>query len=135
MAIEVVLAASVSLAWFLKETPDRAAYAAAVNALAAEGAVLHVPTQWGIEMGHVPLREQRRKVPKRAKLQQALDDLDRFDIRTHLELYTPRRDVELAQRYHLQGCDALYLEVARVFGRSARDSLRQGASRRAVHAR
>jgi hypothetical protein len=33
-----MLDASVSLAWFLKETPERAAYAAAVNALAAEGA-------------------------------------------------------------------------------------------------
>jgi len=29
MAIELVLDASVSLAWFLKETPERAAYAAA----------------------------------------------------------------------------------------------------------
>jgi len=32
MAIELVLDASVSLAWFLKETPERAAYADAVNA-------------------------------------------------------------------------------------------------------
>jgi hypothetical protein len=28
MAVELVLDASVSLAWFLKETPERAAYAA-----------------------------------------------------------------------------------------------------------
>jgi hypothetical protein len=34
MAIELVLDASVSLAWFLKETPDRAAYAAAVSGVA-----------------------------------------------------------------------------------------------------
>ena len=32
MAIELVLDASVSLAWFLKETPERAAYAATVSA-------------------------------------------------------------------------------------------------------
>ena len=51
MAIELVLDASVSLAWFLKETPDRAAYAAAVSSVAGDGAVLHVPVQWGIEMG------------------------------------------------------------------------------------
>lgn len=37
MAVELVLDASVSLAWFLKETAERAAYAAAVNAPAAEG--------------------------------------------------------------------------------------------------
>jgi hypothetical protein len=62
MTAELVLDASVSLAWFLKETPERAAYAAAVNAVAAEGAILHVPVQWGVEMGHVLLREHRRGV-------------------------------------------------------------------------
>ena len=39
MATELVLDASVSLAWFLKETPERAAYAAAVSAAAADGAI------------------------------------------------------------------------------------------------
>jgi hypothetical protein len=34
MATELVLDASVSLAWFLKETPERATYAATVNAAA-----------------------------------------------------------------------------------------------------
>ena len=116
MAIELVLDASVSLAWFLKETPERAAYAAAVSAAAADGAILHVPVQWGIEMGHVLLREQRRKVLKRGKLQQALEDLDSFDIRVHLELFTPRRVVDLARRYHLQGYDALYFDLARTLG-------------------
>jgi hypothetical protein len=50
MAIELVLDASVSLAWFRKESPERAAYAGAVSAAAADGAVLHVPVQWGIEL-------------------------------------------------------------------------------------
>ncbi len=86
MAIELALDASVSLAWFLKETPERAAYAAAVSVAAAEGAILHVPVQWGIEMGHVLLREHRRKVLGRAK------------------------------RYHLQGYDALYFDLARGLG-------------------
>jgi len=48
MAVELVLDASVSLAWFLKETPERAAYAAVVSTAAAEGASalceLNVPT-------------------------------------------------------------------------------------------
>ena len=113
MAIELVLDASVSLAWFLKEDPERAAYAAAVSAAAADGAILHVPVQWGIEMGHVLLREHRRKVLNRGKLEQALEDLDSFDIRVHLEPVTARRVVELARRYHLQGYDALYFELAR----------------------
>jgi len=93
MAIELVLDASVSLAWFLKENPERAAYAAAVSAAAADGAILHVPVQWGIEMGHVLLREYRRKVLNRVKLEQAFEDLDSFDIRVHLELleHTIRR--------------------------------------------
>jgi predicted nucleic acid-binding protein len=116
MAIELVLDASVSLAWFLKETPERAVYAAAVSAAAAEGAILHVPVQWGIEMGHVLLREHRRKVLKRRKLEEALEDLDSFDIRVHLELFTSRRVVDLATRYHLQGYDALYFDLARTLG-------------------
>ncbi len=91
MALELVLDASVSLAWFLRETPERAAYAAAVSAAAADGAALHVPVQWGIEMGHVLLREQRRKALTQRELQQALADLESFDIRVHLEVFTVRR--------------------------------------------
>lgn len=116
MAIELVLDASVSLAWFLKENPERAAYAAAVSSAAAEGAILHVPVQWGIEMGHVLLREHRRKVLSRAMLEQAFQDLDSFDIRVHLELFTARHVAELARRYHLQGYDALYFDLARTLG-------------------
>ena len=114
MAIELVLDASVSLAWFLKEAPDRAAYAAAVSGVAGDGAVLHVPVQWGIEMGHVLLREHRRKSLSRTKLRQALEDLESLDIRTHLDLYSADRVVQLAERYHLQGYDALYFDLARV---------------------
>lgn len=113
MAVELVLDASVSLAWFLKESPERATYAAAVSAAATDGAILHVPVQWGIEVGHVLLREQRRKIITSTRLHQALADLDRFDIRVHLEPFTPRRIVELANRYHLQGYDALYFDLAR----------------------
>jgi predicted nucleic acid-binding protein len=113
MAIELVLDASVSLAWFLKETPERASYAAAVSAVAADGAILHVPVHWGIEMGHVLLREHRRKVLSRGRLEQAFEDLDNFDIRVHLELFSARRVVDLARRYHLQGYDALYFDLAR----------------------
>lgn len=53
---------------------------------------------------------------KRKKLLQALEDLDSFDIRVHLELFTARRVAELARRYHLQGYDALYFDLARSLG-------------------
>jgi len=55
MAVELVLDASVSLAWFLKETPERAAYAAAVSTAAADGAILHVPVQWVARSLALPL--------------------------------------------------------------------------------
>ncbi len=113
MPLELVLDASVSLAWFLKETPDRAAYAASVSSAAADGAILHVPLQWGIEVGHVLLREHRRKALTSARLHQALEDLDSFDIRMHLEPYTPQSIVALANKYHLQGYDALYFDLAK----------------------
>ena len=116
MAIELVLDASVSLAWFLRDSPERASYAAAVSAAATQGAILHVPVQWGIEMGHVLLRERRRKALTQRRLQEALEDLDSFDIRVHLELFAPRRVVELAKRYHLQGYDAIYFDLSRTLG-------------------
>lgn len=116
MAIELVLDASVSLAWFLKEAPERAAYAASVSAVAGDGAALHVPAQWGIEMGHVLLRERRRKVLTRSALEQALQKLESFDIRVHLEPIEPRRVVDLANRYNLQGYDAIYFDLAGTLG-------------------
>lgn len=64
-------------------------------------------------MGHVLLREYRRKALNRGRLEQAIDDLDSFDIRVHLEFFTARRVVELARRYHLQGYDAVYFDLAR----------------------
>jgi predicted nucleic acid-binding protein len=116
MATELVLDASVSVAWFIKDTPERAAYAAAVGELAENGATFHVPVQWGIEMGHVLLREQRRKLLTRARVQRALEDLDKLDIRIHVEVFTPRRVAMLAERYHLQGYDALYFDIAVTLG-------------------
>ena len=113
MTTELVLDASVSLAWFLKETPDRAAYAAAISVAAAQGAILHVPALWEIEMGHVLLRESRRNALKRRQLTQALEDLECFDIRVHLEPISARHVVDLARKYHLQGYDALYFDLAR----------------------
>lgn len=101
------------LAWFLKETSERAVYAAAVSTAAAGGAILHVPVQWGIEMGHVLLREHRRKALSRARLAHAIEDLDSFDVRVHLDFFTAGRVVELARRYHLQGYDAVYFDLAR----------------------
>ena len=57
---ELALDAGVSPAWFLKETSERAACAAAVNMAAADGTILHVPAQRRIEMGRILLREHRR---------------------------------------------------------------------------
>lgn len=43
----------------------------------------------------------------------ALDDLESFDIRVHLELITARRVLYLARRFQLQGHDALYFDLAK----------------------
>ena len=54
MAFELVLDASESLAWVIRERgAGRAAYAEAIVRLAAGDTVPHLPIHWGIEMGHV----------------------------------------------------------------------------------
>lgn len=58
----------------------------------------------------------RRGALKPRKLQQALEDLDSLDIRVHLEVFSARRVVEFAKRYHLQGYDALYFDLGRTLG-------------------
>lgn len=115
MALELVLDASVSLAWIIKEKDAiRAAYAEAIAHLAAEDTVLHVPLHWSIEMGHVLRRELKAGTLRRRAIDQALDDLDPLDIRVHTEHHSVRRVLDLAGRYNLQGYDALYFELARV---------------------
>lgn len=114
MAFELVLDASVSLAWVIRERDaSRAAYAEAIARLAAGDAVLHVPIHWGIEMGHVLRRELNAGTLGRRAIQRAFDDLDQIDIRSHTEHYSARQVFELAGRYNLQGYDALYFELAR----------------------
>jgi hypothetical protein len=63
-------------AWFLKETSERAASAAAVKMTAADGTFLRVPAQWRIEMGRILLREHRRWALTRGRLEKAFEDLD-----------------------------------------------------------
>jgi hypothetical protein len=116
MAIELVLEASVSLPWFLKETPDRAAYAAAINAVAADGAVFARARTVGNRGGaRVTPRVQAQGVEAReaAPGARGLGELRSPDAPS-AERRTPGRRSRSAERCHHQGCDALCFDLARV---------------------
>lgn len=116
--MHLVLDASVSIAWILRETnPEHVAFAAALGEAAQSAECeLHVPAHWELEMGHVLLRALRRKALTLAAVQDALRDLDELELKVHHVPYSTRGIFELGGRYHLQGYDVPYFDLARSLG-------------------
>jgi predicted nucleic acid-binding protein len=115
LAERFVLDASVALAWFLRDTPAATRYAAAVAILLAqEDAVCVVPAIFHIEVAATLVRKRRDRHARfgKTKFESALAHL--ADLRIHTELTYYRVDTValLAQRYHVQGFDAVYLDLA-----------------------
>lgn len=116
--MQLVLDASVSIAWALRESSlERAAYAEALaHAAGSPGCEFHVPAQWELEMGHVLLRELRAKRLGLQTVHATLDRLEALDIKVHHVPSTARGIFELGGRYHLQGYDVPYFDLARSLG-------------------
>ena len=115
MAFErVVLDASVTLDWFLPTTPDAAAYAAEVlSAIHGRVVLPMVPDLWHYEVGSVLIAAKRRKRISARRLDAAaavLADLVPFTINTRL---TGSDVIQRATKFHLQGYDAVYFDLAR----------------------
>jgi len=115
LAERFVLDASVALAWFLRETEPATRYAAAVLAsLAEEDAVCVVPAIFHVEVAATLIRKRRDRQAGfgKAKFESALACL--ADLRVHTELTYYRVDsiAALAERYHVQGFDTVYLDLA-----------------------
>ncbi len=116
MAVDrFVLDASVALAWFLPAKEPDWLYAQAVfDLIVANRAVCAVPSLFDLEMGSVLLARRRFKDARftAAKLERALLRLDQLKLEVHHQPHTYRELVELAQRYQLQGYDAVYFHLA-----------------------
>lgn len=110
-----VLDASVALAWFLRDTPAATRYAAAVaGLLAQEDAICVVPAIFHIEVASTLIRKRRDRNAGfgKAKFEAALAHLTDLRIHTELTYYRVDSVALLAERYHVQGFDAVYLDLA-----------------------
>jgi len=119
MAETFVLDASVTLAWFIRQTEEQRRYAETVlNLIHEADTVCVVPSVWHYETGAVLLREHRDKAARfgKAKLLKALATLNGLSIETHHQAIETEAVVNLGMAYHLQGYDALYFDLAKVNG-------------------
>lgn len=115
LAERFVLDASVALAWFLHETEGATRYAAGVaRLLAQEDVVCVVPAIFHIEVAATLVRKRRDRQAGfgKAKFEAALALLADLRIHTELTYYRVDSVALLAERYHVQGFDALYLDLA-----------------------
>lgn len=112
MSERFVLDASVALAWFLDESSANKRYASDILDRINAGAEVLVPEHWHYEVGSVLVRVYRDRALSRSRLGAAVALLDAMTIRTVTMGIRASTVIALAQRYHLQGYDALYFHLA-----------------------
>lgn len=107
-----VLDASTALSWCFEETQTR--YAIAVLELVSEGAEVHVPIIWPLEVTNALVKAVRRGHITRADLFDYAEQL--AGLRVVLDLDGATRAFQqvllLAERHQLTTYDASYLELA-----------------------
>jgi len=109
-----VLDASVAVEWFLPGSGPQVHYAESVlERIGSEGLLPTVPDLWHYEVGSVLIAATRARRISATKLRAA-----KLAIRgLHLDSMVLEIDavalMELSQRYHLQGYDTVYFELAR----------------------
>lgn len=113
-----VLDASVALAWFLpEENPANEEYAHGVLRFMRQRlAFAVVPSAWHEEVAAVLIRRRRSEDLSQRRFDDALQLIAELPIESHMNAYTVAIIVERARRYHLQGFDALYFDLAYVLG-------------------
>lgn len=109
-----VLDASVAVEWFLPESMGSARYANDILAGIDQGALKPaVPDFWHYEVGSALLVAKRSKRIGAAKLRIAATLLEALQPETLVLQVTASEVIDAGLRYHLQGYDALYFELAR----------------------
>ena len=110
----IVLDASVTIDWFLPETPGVAEYAGAVlKAIESKDLLPIVPDLWHYEVGSVLMAAKRSKrisAKRLATITAQLTDLQPFTVNPRL---TESDVIAKAQAFHLQGYDAVYVDLAK----------------------
>jgi len=107
----LVLDASVTISTLIEE--DRSDEARIIlRNVVSDGAT--VPSLWPVEVGHILLLAERRRLLNATARQDHLNDLSRLPITIDQEtaLHAWRDTIELAERHGLTLYDATYLELS-----------------------
>jgi predicted nucleic acid-binding protein len=109
-----VLDASVAVAWFLPCGGPRGHYAETILEQIGIGELIPmVPDLWHYELGSVLVAARRDKRISAAKLGVAQTALRALGVETLALELNASEVIDLSQRYHLQGYDVIYFELAR----------------------
>ena len=109
----LVLDASTAISWCLEET--QTPYANAVLNSISDGAAVHVPHIWPLEVTNALVKAMRRREITREELFQYVRQLAFLPVQVDLDQVFERTFNEvlaLALRYQLTSYDAAYLELA-----------------------
>ena len=118
MAVErVVLDASVAIEWFLPGGGPGRKYAEEILERISAGELLPaVPNLWHYELGSVLVVAKRDKRISASKLRACQATLRELEFETLAIELDAAEIIDLGLRYHLQGYDVVYFELARRLG-------------------
>jgi len=109
-----ILDASVAVEWYLPGGGPRGRYAKGIlERISAGELVPAVPDLWHYEIGSVLIAAKRDKRISAAKLRASQLTLRGLQPETLALEIDAAALIEISQRYHLQGYDAVYFELAR----------------------
>jgi len=113
-----VLDASVAVEWFLPGGGPGFRYASGILERIGKGELAPlVPDLWHYELGSVLIAAKRDKRVSAAKLRASQHLIRRLQPETLAIEIDAATVVDISQRYHLQGYDAVYFELARRLAR------------------
>jgi predicted nucleic acid-binding protein len=109
-----VLDASVAVEWFLPGSATRGRYAEGIlERIRAEELLPTVPELWHYELGSVLIAAKRDHRISAAKLRASQLAIRGLQPETLTIEIDAAELIDLSQRYHLQGYDVIYFELAR----------------------
>ena len=109
-----VLDASVAIDWFLPGSGSRGRYSEGIlERISADDLLPAVPDLWHYEVGSVLIAAKRDKRMSAAKLRESQLAIRGLELETLALELDAAELIDLSQRYHLQGYDVVYFELAR----------------------